>query len=261
MIAGYSIADLAIIAGAGFAAGALNVAGAPGSLLSFLALSATGMPPLVANATNLAATPMSFVGGVPAAWRARRDYPVGGLGAVGAAIGGTVTGVWLVNRMSTEAFRSMAPALLMIAAIVLVIDPWLRPRVTVIRRRGIHRHRDEGSIARPVLMAGCLFVAGVYAGAWGAGVGVLVLLVLSFTTSWPGPAAHTARILVCQVTSGIGLIAFALTDLVIWPLFFVLAVPMTVGGLLGELLAHRLPGELLRMVVAVMSAFGAGHLI
>src|SRR3954470_7947114 len=74
VIAGYSLADLALILGGGVVAGVLNVAAAGGSLVSFLALSATGVPVLTANATNLAATPASFIGTVPTTVRTSREH-------------------------------------------------------------------------------------------------------------------------------------------------------------------------------------------
>jgi uncharacterized membrane protein YfcA len=58
----------------GLLAGALNVIAAGGAVLSFLVLTWVGLPPHVANATNLVATPASFLGALAGAWRDRREY-------------------------------------------------------------------------------------------------------------------------------------------------------------------------------------------
>jgi uncharacterized membrane protein YfcA len=229
----------------GLIAGMLNVAAAGGSLISFLALGLTGLPPLAANATNLAATPASFLGGVPAAWRHRRDISSGFL----TAIIGTVTGVWLVNSLTAGIFRRAAPALLVLASLILILQPWLHPK--------IEHHRGT---THPLARAAWLFCTGVYAGGFGAGVGILVLTVLACTTSWPWHTINASKNLICLTTSLVGLAVYSLTGLVIWPLAALLATSMAVGGLIGHWLTRHVPDDLLRGAVAVLAAFGAGHM-
>jgi uncharacterized membrane protein YfcA len=65
---------------------------------------------------------------------------------------------------------------------------------------------------------------------------------------------------VCLITSAIGLAAFAVTGRVAWPVAVILAAGMTPGGLLGQWLTRRTPEDLLRAAVAVVTAFGAGHM-
>ncbi|TCO49767.1 sulfite exporter TauE/SafE family protein [Actinocrispum wychmicini] len=238
---------IAILVFGGVLAGILNVAAAGGSLLSFLTLSLVGVPPLAANATNLAATPASFLGGFPNAWHARKETRLGFLSAVA----GTAVGVWLVNSLTADVFRRIAPILLVVAALVLILQPWLGPRVQ--RRAGT-------SETHPAAMTVSLFGTGVYAGGFGAGVGILVLVVLAYTTPWPWRTLNGSKNVVCLMTSLVGLAAFAMTGLVVWPLAAVLAGSMAVGGLLGHWITRHVPGELLRGTVAVMAAFGAGHM-
>jgi uncharacterized protein len=237
---------IAVLIAGGIIAGILNVAAAGGSLISFLTLSAIGVPPLAANATNLAATPASFLGGISTAWRDRHGTK---LGFVSAALG-TVTGVWLVNGLTADLFRRIAPVLLVIAAMVLILQPWLRQKIK--RREATARH--------PEAMAAWLFLTGVYAGGFGAGVGILVLVVLAYTTAWPWAALNGSKNVICLVTSLVGLAAFSLTGLVVWPLAAVLAGSMAIGGLLGQWIAQRVPDDVLRSMVAVLAAFGAGHM-
>jgi uncharacterized protein len=239
--------NVAILVIGGLVAGILNVAAAGGSLLSFLALGLLGVPPLAANATNLAATPASFIGGIPAAWGTRRETK---LGLVSAVIG-TAAGVWLVNNLTADVFRRAAPVLLVTASLVLILHPWLHPKI---------KRRAGADTTHPVAMAGWLFCTGVYAGGFGAGVGILVLVVLAYTTPWPWPTVNSSKNVICLITSLVGLAAFSLTGLVIWPLAAILAASMAIGGLLGHWLTRHVPTELLRGTVALMAAFGAGHM-
>jgi uncharacterized membrane protein YfcA len=236
----------AVLIVGGVVAGMLNAAAAGGSLLSFLTLSALGVPPLAANATNLAATPASFLAGVPAAWRSRRVTKPGFL----SAIAGAATGVWLVNSMTADMFRRAAPVLLVVAALVLVLQPWLRQQIK----------RQPTTTEHPRSMAVWLFCTGVYAGGFGAGVGILVLTVLAYTTSLPWHTINSSKNVICLFTSLAGLAAFALTGLVIWPLAAILAASMALGGLCGHWIIRHVPDELLRNGVAVLAAFGAGHM-
>ncbi|MEV4312081.1 sulfite exporter TauE/SafE family protein [Actinocrispum sp. NPDC049592] len=229
----------------GLIAGVLNVAAAGGSLISFLALSITGVPPLAANATNLAATPASFLSGIPAAWRHRQTLHSG----LASAALGTVAGVWLVTSLSAGTFRRAAPVLLVMAALVLVLQPWLHPRI----------QRHQGT-QHPISRTVWLFCTGIYAGGFGAGVGILVLVVLAYTTTWPWLTVTASKNTICLITSMAGLGTLALTGAVIWPLAALLAAAMAIGGLIGQWLLRRLPEDLLRGAIAVLAAFGAGHM-
>src|SRR4051812_1257824 len=60
---GISAAELALLAAAAFAAGAVNAVAGGGSLISFPALVAVGVPTLAANVTNQIALLPGYVGG------------------------------------------------------------------------------------------------------------------------------------------------------------------------------------------------------
>jgi uncharacterized protein len=154
-------------------------------------------------------------------------------------------------------FRAVAPILLMLATVALIAHPFLKKHLA---------KRQEGGSSRrhPMVVAG-LFATSVYAGFFGGGVGVLVLVVLAVATAWPWLEANAAKNLICLVTAVVGVAAFAFTGLVDWVLAVILGAAMAAGGLIGQWLIGRLPGEgaedLLRETVAVCSAFGAGVMV
>jgi uncharacterized membrane protein YfcA len=252
-----SLPQYTFVAVGGVLAGALNVVAAGGAVLSFLVLSTTGLPPHIANATNLTATPASFVGVIPRVWRTRRQnarhWPM-----LVAAVMGTIAGVTLFRLIPPDNFRAVAPILLMLAAVTLIAHPFLK------RFLDKRREADKSGGRHPMVVAG-LFATSVYAGFFGGGVGVLVLVVLAVATAWPWLEANATKNLVCLVTAVVGVAAFAFTGLVDWVLAIVLGAAMAAGGLLGQWLIGRLPGEgtedLLRETVAVCSAFGAGVMV
>lgn len=245
---------LAVTAG-GVLTGTLNRVGAGGNIFSFLVLTSLGMPPAVANATNLAATPAGFIGLLPQAWRQRRVY--GRYWHVFlVAIVGTGAGFGLFLVMPAERFQAIAPLLLGLAAVTLVVYPILKHRLN---------RRQEADTERPMAMTAGVFVTSTYAGFFGGGVGVMVLLVLAVATAWPWVRANELKNLICLATSVLGLAAYAFTGLVHWPIAILLGASMFVGGLLGDKLLATLSREeaedFLRETVLLAASFGTGVMI
>lgn len=253
---------------AGLAAGALNYLAAGGAVFSFLVLSWLGFPATIANATNLAATPASFLTALPGTWRDRRDHarhwPL-----LIAAVAGTLLGAWLFTVVPGARFRQIAPILLLIATVALIAHPVLKHRLD--RRPGGDTPSDTPSdtdtaARKPLLdMTIGIAVTSTYAGFYGGGVGVFVIVVLAVTTSWPWLAVNQLKNLICLVTSLVGLGAYALTGLVDWPVATVLGVSMALGGFLGKKIIDKLPRQdaedIMRNVVSVAAGFGAGVMI
>lgn len=243
------------IAAGGVLAGVLNRIAAVGAVVPFLVLTSLGMPPTIANATNLAATPASFLSVGVEAWRERRDYrrywPLFLF-----AIIGTAAGVGLFVITPAARFQALAPLLLSIAAIMLLVHPILKRRIA---RRGAAEQ------ARPVLMAVGIFATSAYAGFFGLGVGVMVLLVLAVATAWPWVQSNKLKNVICLWTSVVGLLAYAFTGLVHWPVAALLGVSMFAGGLLGGKILTSLSREeaegFLRETVEFAAGLGVGVMI
>ena len=255
--------DIAIVVVGGVVAGVLNYAAAGGSLVSFLVLGSMGVPPQMANATNLVATPASFIAAVPRATKDLRDlrrrWPV-----FIAAIVGTVAGVYAFYKVPAPEFRRVVPVLLLVATATLVMHPIIQ---RVIERRHERRH-DDGKHDHMTLITVGVFVTSVYAGFFGGGVGVLVLVVLGTLAAWPWLEANRFKNLICLMTSTVGMFAYAATGLVDVPMAILLFVSLGTGGVLGRHLVARLSrdekGDLesvLRQVVAMGASFGAGVMI
>jgi len=120
------LARFGLAAGAALAAGAVNAIAGGGSLITFPALVATGLPPVVANVTNTVALTPGFVGATLAQ---RRDLVGQGrrlawMLPVAAAAG--VAGGLLLLHTSETAFKVIVPYLLLLAAAALVAQGRLR---------------------------------------------------------------------------------------------------------------------------------------
>jgi len=245
--------DTMTIVGGGLLGGVLNAMAAGGGVVSFLFLAMVGLPPQAANAVNLVAMPASFVGTLPTAWRTRSQLRVGWQGLLAAAIG-TATGVGIATVIPAAAFKLLTPMLLLAAAGLLLTQPSMPQLVN----NHLPRRSDD---AHPRTIAAALFATSVYAGAFGGGVGVAVLLAFALLTSWTFEEASVAKNLVCLWTSGVGSVLYAILAPVSWQAAGWLAAGLLMGGLLGDLLRRRLSENTLRATVAIVTAFGAGLLL
>lgn len=159
---------------AGLAAGLINVIAGGGSFLTLPALIFFGLPPTVANATNRIGI---LAQNVAAVWAFQRHRVVlwrWALAASVPAVVGSAVGAWLALEVSDEAFRKV------LAFLMVAITLW-----SLLGDRG-GRHLDPAAAPprptprRLAVIAVGFFVVGVYGGFVQAGVGFLILAVLSF---------------------------------------------------------------------------------
>ena len=234
--------------GAGAAAGVVGSAGGTASLISYPALLAAGIPPLAANVTQSVAVvaiwPGSALGSRPelrgqGPWL-RHWAP---LAAVGSALGA-------VLLLSTPAsiFDRIVPYLLAFAALALLFQPrvteWLAGRT---------------ASSRFLLPAG-LFAASVYNGYWGAGSGVMTLALLMITVEQNLARSNALKNMLLGVADVICCAVFVLFWPVDWAAVVPVGVGFLVGGGIGPSLTRRVPGPILRVVVALAGLGLAIHL-
>ncbi|HEY0450797.1 sulfite exporter TauE/SafE family protein, partial [Actinophytocola sp.] len=228
--------------------GFFNTAGGGGAVVTFLALTATGVPALTAHATSQLVTPVSFLGG----FRLARRYRPGWRPLVAGCVG-TVAGVGILTITPPNTFQAIAPwCLLPAAAMVLAQDPVRR----LVQRTG----RTLGE--RTTLAA--TFVCGVYAGLIGVGTGTLALAVLGLAPGFVGmplrDLLRTRNVLLLGMAVLVSA-AFAVTGLVDWTLVAVLAAPAAAGGWLGTKLVGRLPVPVLQALIVTTALAGAAWLL
>jgi uncharacterized membrane protein YfcA len=249
-------ADILIMTGlSGIAAGFFNATAAGGALLSFLTMVAFGVPPQVANATNLLVMPASFVAG----FKHMHEKQMEPLPLAAPAIG-TLLGVATTQIADPTVYKTVTPWLIYAAAALLLLEPAVSRKWPVVKPRP------------PAVIAGLLMCTGWYAGFFGGAVGALVVVALAFTTGWDDARSNLAKIVICLTTSVTGaagfLVAIALQRqgpiVAHWPLVASLATGLLLGGLLGAALIrlavrrrHEIPRLALRGFVVLVSVAAA----
>lgn len=228
---------------AGLAAGAVNAVAGGGSLVSFPALLAVGLPPLTANVTNSVAIWPGYVG---TCWGYRRELVPQGrrlLTLAPAAVTGAVAGCLLLLVTSPEAFERVVPYLVVAGSLLLAVQG----RVTDRARR---LPGGAGGTSSPLLHGG-IAVAAAYGAYFGGGLGVVLLSVLGLFVADGLQRLNGLKSALSLLVNGVALVAFSLFGPVDWGSVALLAPAALTGGYLGARLARRLDPARLRGVVVV----------
>jgi uncharacterized membrane protein YfcA len=243
------LSTILMLVGAGIAGGALSALVGGAALITFPALLAAGLPPVSAIVANLTAlVPANFL----AALDDRRVLPPIGMRFIGIVVASVIAataGAALLLLTPERMFAVLVPLLLGFATVLFALGPgvsrWMRERA--LARRG-----QEPDIGRTHL--GMLLPVSFYGGYFGAGVGVLLLAVLSIGTKGDYRSANVAKNLVTSLNSLVAAIYFSLQGAVNWRPALTLMAGALAGGLLGARVARYAPRNVMRWVVVAVGA-------
>ena len=243
--------DLALIAGVAFVAGIMNSIAGGGSLILFPTLVALGMGTIAANVTNSVAQWPGYLGGV-AGFRSEYAGQRGRLLRFGvvAVLGGTAGSVLLLTT-PTEAFDVIVPVLVLVASLLLAVQPLLTGRIR--RAEDDRPHRD------PAWLYAVLFLATVYGGYFGGALGVILVGVLGVGLHRL-KLANALKSALSSVTATVTLVVFGLFGPIDWVVVAVAAPASLVGGFVGARVATRIPTTPLRVFIVVFGVAVAVYL-
>ena len=233
-----SVGQVALLAVAGFFAGALNAAAGGGSLISFPALILVGYPSLTANVTNNVAVAPGYLTGATGYRHELRGQRKRIVPLVIASFIGSLIGVGLILASSQRAFESFVPFLVLAACVLLAVQPassrWLGERSGDRERPGI------GALAGQTLAA-------VYGGYFSAALGVAVLALLGLFLDDTLQRLNALKALLQLVIGAVSAVGFALLAPVAWTAVAIVAPASMVGGEVGARLAQRVSDRVLRV--------------
>ena len=231
------VAEVGWLFATGVLAGVVSVVASLASLVSYPALLAVGLSPLSANVTNTVALVSVGFGaaagsGPELRGQGRRLWRLGLLNAAGGGAGAA-----LLLLTPASAFEAAVPVLVAGAALVLLTPArWRRP--------------PGGREGSPWLRGAVVAVAG-YIGYFGAAGGVLALAVLTRLLDQPLARTIAVKNVVSAAANGVAAVTFAVFGPVDWSAVLPLTAGFFVGGALGPMLVRRLPGEPLRVAIAL----------
>jgi len=236
------VSDIAFLSVAGLAAGTVNAIAGGGSLITFPALIATGLPPVAANVTNTTAV---FPGYVASVYGSRKDLAeprrVRRLGPT--CVLGASLGCALLLLTPAAAFEAVVPWLVLGATAVLAFQDRLR--------RLVGHPRDLSDRRRALALHGMVLVGSVYGGYFGAALGVMLVAGLALVLDQAMARVSALKNVISALGGLVGVVAFGLFGPVDWASVSVVAPAALVGGYLGARLARKLPSAVLKAVIVV----------
>ncbi|HEX7585197.1 MAG TPA: sulfite exporter TauE/SafE family protein [Prolixibacteraceae bacterium] len=236
---------------AAVAAGFINAMAGGGTLVTFPVLLAIGIPPVVANVTNTVALVPGTIGGM---WSQRSEFhsqyrrP---LKLLPVAIVGGVAGGLLILNTSESAFRSLIPYLILVATLLLAAQVQIKN--WVVARIG-HAYSEHHN---PLIMLSLVFMAAVYGGYFGAGMGVILMAILGYVTDDSMTRLNFLKQALGFAINLAAAIYFAFSGKVDWMVAFVMIFGSLSGGLIGGRLAGKIKPEMLRWIVVAAGLIAA----
>lgn len=230
--------QVALLLAAGLGAGAVNAAAGGGSLITFPALIAVGLPPKIANVTNSVAVCPGYVASVAGSWRDLGDQTRTLLRLLPVIVVGTATGCALLLVTSEEAFGRVVPFLVLAAAGVLAFQDRLKAVVGRVPQSGT---RTRTLALHTLVGLGC-----VYGGYFGAALGVMLVAVLGLFVDASLRRVTAMKNVVSAVEGAVTVAYFAIFADVDWRAVLLLAPATIVGGYAGARIARRVPQRMLK---------------
>lgn len=231
-----------LLAVAGLAGGMVNVAAGGAKLFVYPMLLSLGLPPLAANATGTVALWPSTLPGAFAPKGSEAKLDTGGLWIDIPLVGlGGMIGVALLIGLGERVFVSVVPFLLILALAVIAFGDRLKTWAARVRT-------EDGKSARRVL----LFLCGIYAGYFGAGLGFFLVASLLVSGTGHFHSAVRQKNLFAAIGNAAAVAVLAWSGLVSWLAAAIIFVFAVIGASIGAMIIPRISPGILRGFILVM---------
>jgi hypothetical protein len=229
---------------AGVIGGVVNAIAGGATLITFPVMLMVGLPPVLANATNAVAI---FPGHWVAAFADKEKLPKldrGFVCSLGICFATAMCGALLLLAIPGDLFMLPVPALIGFATALFTFAPRLA-------NRSIRQDKVPGSwMALPVVA--------FYGGFFGAGLGILLSAILSFSEPDDIRKVKVAKNLIAGSVSLAAVIVFVFQGAVLWEAAIPMLFGALVGGYAGGHLTRVVPGSSVRLIVIVTGSFMTG---
>ena len=235
------------IVGAGLVAGTINTIVGSGSLVTFPTLLAFGYPAVLANVSNNVGLVPGTISSV-VAYRAELGGQARRVAVLGTAAAlGSVTGASLLLVLPHSVFRRVVPALILVACVLVAVQPALS------RRLADRPRRQHGG----AVLVGSVFSCGIYGGYFGAAQGVILLALLGTFLAEDLQRLNGAKNALALVVNGVAAVVFVVATHVDWAIVLALGIGASVGGQVGGVVGRRLAPAVLRLVIIAVGVTAA----
>lgn len=281
MIAGFSITSLLLILLAGIGAGFVGYAVGASSLVSYPALLAFGIPPVLANASNTVGVVGTGIGGVMGARKELKGQAVRSITYVVIGAFGGVAGAFLLLKLDPSVFEFAAPVLILLSSLIIAINPRGRMQAkqaaadataqlkhieateatdaTDAAKRATAPtapHRPPEQLVQPMsqdswwVWLGVVAVA-IYSGYFGAGAGTLALAMLDAAKIGPFHKINALKTLIGTGANISASVVFIIQGAVDWPAAIMLCIGCFIGGYIAPPITRKIPANIMRAAAVI----------
>lgn len=281
MIAGFSITSLLLILLAGIGAGFVGYAVGASSLVSYPALLAFGIPPVLANASNTVGVVGTGIGGVMGARKELKGQAVRSITYVVIGAFGGVAGAFLLLKLDPSVFEFAAPVLILLSSLIIAINPRGRMQAkqaaadataqlkhieateatdaTDAAKRATTPtapHRPPEQLVQPMsqdswwVWLGVVAVA-IYSGYFGAGAGTLALAMLDAAKIGPFHKINALKTLIGTGANISASVVFIIQGAVDWPAAIMLCIGCFIGGYIAPPITCKIPANIMRAAAVI----------
>ena len=254
--------EIVVIFLAGIGAGTINAVVGSGTLVTFPTLVAFGIPPVTATMSNaIGLVPGSASG----TWGYRRELTGQAprlRWQIPASFAGAIIGAYLLLHLPETVFKTVVPVLLVIALILVVIQPRLQ---ISIRRRAEAAGRDQTVVgpARFTALIVSTFLIGIYGGYFAAAQGILLVGAMGALLPETMQRMNAAKNLLTLVVNLVAATAYVIVawDRINWAAAGLIAVGSLIGGFVGAHYGRRLSPVALRACIVVLGLIALWRLL
>ena len=212
--------ELLLLAFIGLVTGVINTLAGGGSLVTLPMLIFLGLPPSVANGTNrIAILIQSIVTNAGFRSKGINTYPFSIYFGISATIG-AILGAQLAVEIDGELFNRILAIIMVVVVAYLVFNRKAKLEDVVERVSGKH-------LWTSIIL---FFFVGIYGGFIQAGVGFLMLLVLSGINRFSLVKSNALKIVITGIYTVFAVIIFVINDKVNWEYGLILAAGNAAGG-------------------------------
>ena len=225
-------------------AGTMNSVAGGGSFISFPALIFTGVPPIPANATSTVAL---WPGTVASVGAYRKRFPKDSrilLEMIATSVTGGTLGALVLLRTPQTTFMRFVPYLFLLATLLLIFGKRLADWVET----------EFEASKQPrwlVVLASNFFqfLIAFYGGFFGAGIGIMMLALLTMLRMEDIHAMNALKTLLNAAINGAAVVTFIAAGAVLWPQALVMLVGAVLGGYGGAYFAQKIEPQIVRRFV------------
>ncbi len=236
-----AIETVLLLLAAGFVGGMANAMAGGASLITFPAMMAAGLAPIPANASNTMAVVFGNIMGAWTEWHKRPAFNSAMIATCVAAVIGGAAGAGLLLVTPETTFVLIVPALIGLATLIFAFSKSIQNRV------GGHQALSGDSL-RHVLV----FPAALYGGYFGAGLGVILMAVLSATTTWELRNTNAAKNILGVLANAAAIAVFVFQDIISWPETLVMMLACLAGGFAGGKALNFISAAAMRKAIIVI---------